>query len=160
MLGGAHGFGELARRRAHERDIGPAPDAVRRPALSLLAAVDLDGRVRTRRARAVAPRAGRVLVDPAVREDSLSANTQRERERVAVRVLRERYPKRSLDVNVEFYTAVLLDALGLARGAFSPVFAVGRVAGWLAHVDEERERGRLIRPDVRYVGAVPAEEAA
>jgi citrate synthase len=80
-------------------------------------------------------------------------------ERVAVRVLRERYPTRSLDVNVEFYTAVLLDALGFAREAFSPIFAVGRVAGWLAHVDEERERGRLIRPDVRYVGAVPAEAA-
>jgi citrate synthase len=81
-------------------------------------------------------------------------------ERVAVRVLAERYPARKLDTNVEFYTAVLLDALGFARAGFTPVFAVGRVAGWLAHVDEERERGRLIRPDVRYVGAIPTEEAA
>ena len=81
-------------------------------------------------------------------------------ERVAVRVLAERYPSRKLDTNVEFYTAVLLDALGFARELFTPLFAVGRVAGWLAHVDEERERGRLIRPDVRYVGAIPAEEAA
>jgi citrate synthase len=81
-------------------------------------------------------------------------------ERVAVRVLAERYPSRKLDTNVEFYTAVLLDALGFARAAFSPLFAVGRVAGWLAHVDEERERGRLIRPDVRYVGATPEEFAA
>lgn len=81
-------------------------------------------------------------------------------ERVAVRVLAERYPTRKLDTNVEFYTAVLLDALGFARAGFTPVFAVGRVAGWLAHVDEERERGRLIRPDVRYVGAIPTEEAA
>ncbi len=80
-------------------------------------------------------------------------------ERVAVRVLAERYPTRKLDTNVEFYTAVLLDALGFARELFTPVFAVGRVAGWLAHVDEERERGRLIRPDVRYVGALPAEAA-
>jgi citrate synthase len=81
-------------------------------------------------------------------------------ERVAVRVLAERYPARKLDTNVEFYTAVLLDALGFPREAFTPVFAVGRVAGWLAHVDEERERGRLIRPDVRYVGAIPTEAAA
>jgi citrate synthase len=81
-------------------------------------------------------------------------------ERVAVRVLAERYPARKLDTNVEFYTAVLLDALGFARAAFTPVFALGRVAGWLAHVDEEREHGRLIRPDVRYVGAIPREEAA
>jgi citrate synthase len=80
-------------------------------------------------------------------------------ERVAVRVLAERYPARKLDTNVEFYTAVLLDALGFARELFTPVFAVGRVAGWLAHVDEERERGRLIRPDVRYVGDLPAEAA-
>jgi citrate synthase len=76
-------------------------------------------------------------------------------ERVAVRVLAERYPERKLDTNVEFYTAVLLDALGFARELFTPVFAVGRVAGWLAHVDEERAHGRLIRPDVRYVGDVP-----
>ncbi|MEZ4215197.1 MAG: citrate/2-methylcitrate synthase [Myxococcota bacterium] len=80
-------------------------------------------------------------------------------ERVAVRVLRERYPARGLDANVEFYTAVLLDALGFPRDAFTAVFAAARVAGWLAHVDEERERGRLIRPDVRYVGSVPAEAA-
>jgi citrate synthase len=80
-------------------------------------------------------------------------------ERVAVGVLAERYPTRSLDTNVEFYTAVLLDALGLARELFTPVFAVARVAGWLAHFDEERERGRLIRPDVRYVGPLPAEAA-
>jgi len=81
-------------------------------------------------------------------------------ERVAVRVLAERYPSRKLDTNVEFYTAVLLDALGLARELFTPVFAVGRVAGWLAHFDEERAHGRLIRPEVRYVGAIPTEEAA
>jgi len=80
-------------------------------------------------------------------------------ERVAVRVLAERYPTRNLQTNVEFYTAVLLDALGFARELFTPVFAVARVAGWLAHFDEERERGRLIRPDVRYVGALPAEAA-
>jgi citrate synthase len=76
-----------------------------------------------------------------------------------VRVLAERYPARKLDTNVEFYTAVLLDALGLERALFTPVFAVGRVAGWLAHFDEERARGRLIRPDVRYVGAIPAAAA-
>ena len=80
-------------------------------------------------------------------------------EGVAVRVLAERYPARKLDTNVEFYTAVLLDALGFARALFTPVFALGRVAGWLAHFDEERESGRLIRPDVRYVGALPADAA-
>jgi citrate synthase len=69
--------------------------------------------------------------------------------------LRERYPDRALEANVEFYTAVLLDAVGLDRRLFTPVFAVARVAGWLAHVDEQRERGRIIRPRCRYVGPSP-----
>jgi len=76
-------------------------------------------------------------------------------EHAAEDVLRRRHPDRVLRVNVEFYTAVLLDAAGLPREAFSPLFACGRVAGWLAHVDEQRRTGRLIRPDSRYVGPRP-----
>ena len=53
----------------------------------------------------------------------------REVERAARELLRERHPGRSLDVNVEFYTAVLLDAVGLDRSAFTPTFATARVAG-------------------------------
>ncbi len=77
-------------------------------------------------------------------------------ERCARAVLKERHPARSLDTNVEFYTAVLLDAIGLPRTAFTATFAVGRTAGWAAHVDEQRRRGRLIRPGSRYVGPMPA----
>ena len=76
-------------------------------------------------------------------------------ERAAEDVLRARHPDRPLRANVEFYTAVLLDALGLPREAFSPLFACGRVVGWLAHVDEQRRTGRLIRPESRYVGPRP-----
>jgi citrate synthase len=76
-------------------------------------------------------------------------------ERAAEGVLRARHPDRPLRANVEFYTAVLLDALGLAREAFSPTFAVGRAAGWCAHVAEQRVVGRLIRPASRYVGPAP-----
>ncbi len=76
-------------------------------------------------------------------------------ERVATRVLAARYPDRSLQANVEFYTAVLLDALGLDRRFFTPAFAIGRVAGWCAHVAEQKASGRLIRPGSRYVGPVP-----
>jgi len=81
-------------------------------------------------------------------------------ERAAEDVLRRRHPDRPLRANVEFYTAVLLDALGLPREGFSPLFACGRVAGWLAHVDEQRRTGRLIRPESRYVGARPASQQA
>jgi citrate synthase len=76
-------------------------------------------------------------------------------ERVAEGALREKHPDRPLAANVEFYTAVLLDALGLDRREFSPTFAVGRAAGWTAHVEEQRAVGRLIRPASRYVGPVP-----
>jgi citrate synthase len=76
-------------------------------------------------------------------------------ERAAEGVLRERRPDRPLRANVEFYTAVLLDALGLERSAFTPTFAVGRVAGWCAHIEEQRATGRLIRPASRYVGPMP-----
>ncbi len=76
-------------------------------------------------------------------------------ERAAVEILRERHPNRPLDTNVEFYTAILLDAIGLPRGFFTPTFAVARVAGWLAHVTEQREGGRIIRPSCRYVGPDP-----
>jgi len=52
---------------------------------------------------------------------------------------------------VGFYTAVRLDTMGLPRTVFPPMFAVGRVAGWCAHVAEQRATGRLIRPESRYV---------
>jgi len=77
-------------------------------------------------------------------------------ETAAAKILRERRPDRPLAANVEFYTAVLLDAAGLPREQFAPTFAVGRSAGWCAHVLEQRRVGRLIRPASRYVGAMPA----
>lgn len=80
-------------------------------------------------------------------------------ERAAEDVLGRRYPDRPLRANVEFYTAVLLDAVGLDRGLFTPAFAIGRIAGWCAHVAEQRRTGRLIRPDSRYVGPRPTDGA-
>jgi citrate synthase len=77
-------------------------------------------------------------------------------ERAAERLLAARHPDRPLRANVEFYTAVLLDALGVPRSAFTLTFAVARVAGWCAHVAEQRADGRLIRPASRYVGPTPA----
>jgi citrate synthase len=77
-------------------------------------------------------------------------------ERAAVAALDAHRPERKLRSNVEFYTAVLLDVLGIPRALFTPVFAAGRSAGWLAHVAEERAQGRLIRPRQRYVGPLPA----
>src|SRR5436305_4013296 len=86
-------------------------------------------------------------------------------EATALRLLRERKPDRPLDTNVEFYTALLLHGLGFPTGPFTPIFAVGRVAGWTAHALEQLAAGRLIRPQSVYVGErdrrwVPVEERA
>jgi citrate synthase len=76
-------------------------------------------------------------------------------EDAAFGALRRRKPDRPLDVNVEFYTALLLEALGFPREAFTCVFAAGRVAGWIAHAAKQVGSGRLIRPQSRYVGPMP-----
>jgi citrate synthase len=65
-------------------------------------------------------------------------------------------PGRRIDTNVEFYTAVLLDALRIDRRLFTTIFAAGRVAGWTAHVFEQERANRLIRPQSKYVGPRPA----
>ncbi len=76
-------------------------------------------------------------------------------EAAALTILRKRKPGRPLDVNVEFYTALLLDALGFPREAFTGVFAIGRTVGWIAHAREQALNGRLIRPRSIYVGPLP-----
>jgi citrate synthase len=69
----------------------------------------------------------------------------------AGRRLAAKNPDRALPANVEFFTAVLLEAVGLLRTAFAAIFAAGRVAGWCAHVVEQRRTGRLIRPQSLFV---------
>jgi citrate synthase len=69
--------------------------------------------------------------------------------------LRREKPDRRLDTNVEFFTAILLDALGIPRQAFAPIFAVARSAGWTAHAREQQRTGRLIRPSSLYLGPKP-----
>lgn len=80
-------------------------------------------------------------------------------EAAALAILREHKPERSLETNVEFYTALLLEALDFPPSAFTCVFAMGRVAGWLAHAREQLAGGRLIRPASLYVGPVPRKAA-
>lgn len=80
-------------------------------------------------------------------------------EQAALAILRERKPNRPLETNVEFYTALLLEALGFPPEAFTCVFALGRTVGWLAHAREQIEGGRLIRPQSVYVGPRPREAA-
>lgn len=111
-------------------------------------------RVRDPRA-AVLEQAVEALVAGGVRSPRLAL--ARAVEAVAVQSLGARRPDRRMAANVEFYTAVVLDAVGLPASLFSATFAVARVAGWLAHIDEQRAGGRLIRPASHYVGPAPAD---
>jgi citrate synthase len=77
----------------------------------------------------------------------------RAHEATVLDVLARRKPGRGIATNVEFYTALVLHGLGLSTVWFTPTFALGRLAGWLGHIAEQRARGRLIRPESRYVGA-------
>jgi len=63
--------------------------------------------------------------------------------------------RKPLQPNVEINAALLLDAVGLPRDAFMPVFAVARCAGWLAHAMEQQRQGRLVRPSSAYIGPLP-----
>ena len=74
-------------------------------------------------------------------------------ETCALRLLQEYKPERSLQTNVEFYTALLLHGIGFPTSLFTPVFAVGRVAGWTAHCLEQIASNRLFRPQSQYIGA-------
>ncbi|HBY92492.1 MAG TPA: citrate synthase/methylcitrate synthase, partial [Chloroflexi bacterium] len=67
-------------------------------------------------------------------------------EREALRLLEEAKPGRRLYTNVEYYSAVVLDAVGLPGDFFTPTFAASRTAGWTAHVLEQMADNRLIRP--------------
>jgi citrate synthase len=76
----------------------------------------------------------------------------RQVEQAALRVLAEVKPGRNLRTNVEFYTALVLQAIGLEPAQFVAMFACGRVAGWCAHVIEQHEQDHLIRPQSEYTG--------
>jgi len=73
-------------------------------------------------------------------------------EQTILKVLDEVKPGRNLRTNVEFFTALVLQALGLEPRTFVATFACGRVAGWCAHVIEQHAEDHLIRPQSEYVG--------
>lgn len=54
--------------------------------------------------------------------------------------------------NVDFYSASVYYSLGIARDLFTPIFAVSRASGWIAHILEQYSNNRLIRPRADYVG--------
>jgi citrate synthase len=76
-------------------------------------------------------------------------------ETAALAELKARRPDRVLATNVEFWSAVVLDFADVPPNLFTPLFASARVAGWSAHILEQKREGRLIRPTAKYVGPGP-----
>lgn len=60
--------------------------------------------------------------------------------------------EKQLNPNVDFYSASTYYALGIPTDLFTPIFACSRISGWTAHVLEQYENNRLIRPRAEYVG--------
>jgi len=67
----------------------------------------------------------------------------------------EQYIKneKRLNANVDFYSASTYTTLGLDLDLFTPIFAVSRISGWTAHVIEQHDDNRLIRPRADYIGS-------
>ncbi|MGB0122076.1 MAG: citrate synthase [Silvibacterium sp.] len=60
--------------------------------------------------------------------------------------------EKKLNANVDFYSASTYTTLGIDIDLFTPIFAVSRIAGWAAHVIEQLDDNRLIRPRAEYIG--------
>ena len=73
-------------------------------------------------------------------------------EEAALAELERRHPERPLRTNVEYYSALVLDVAEIPPPLAPAMFACSRVAGWSAHILEQKRTGRLFRPSARYVG--------
>jgi citrate synthase len=106
--------------------------------------------------RAEDPRS-RILKRTAKELGSPHVEVAEELERAALAALQERHPERVLATNVEYYSAVVLDIAEIPPALAPAMFACSRVAGWSAHILEQKRTGRLFRPSAEYVG--PAERS-
>jgi len=104
--------------------------------------------------RAEDPRS-RILKRTAKELGSPYVEVAEELEGAALAALQKRSPDRVLATNVEYYSAVVLDIAEIPPPLAPAMFACSRVAGWSAHILEQKKTGRLFRPSARYVG--PAE---
>jgi citrate synthase len=107
---------------------------------------------RVRDPRADMLRAALQRLDPASKRLAYAKDVERR----ALAALQRLKPGRRLEANIEMDAALLLDAIGLPRDAFTPVFAVARAPAWIAHALEQQRTGRMIRPTSTYIGPAPA----
>jgi citrate synthase len=101
--------------------------------------------------RAEDPRA-RVLRRTAKELDAPRYEVAAALEKAALDELHARQPGRVLATNVEFWAAIILDFAEVPSHMFTSMFTCARTAGWAAHILEQKQTGRLVRPSARYVG--------
>jgi citrate synthase len=68
------------------------------------------------------------------------------------KVMADKYGQRGIWPNVDFFSGVVMASMGIEISMFTPIFAVGRSAGWVAHANEQRVDNRIYRPRFVYVG--------
>jgi citrate synthase len=76
-------------------------------------------------------------------------------EKAALKELHERHPERVLETNVEFWAAIVLDYAQVPANLFTSMFTCARLAGWSAHILEQKNTGKLVRPSATYIGKGP-----
>ena len=104
--------------------------------------------------RAEDPRS-RILKRTAKELGSPQVELAEELEGVALAALQKRHPERVLATNVEYYSAIVLDVAEIPPPLAPAMFACSRVAGWSAHILEQKRTGRLFRPSATYIGPAP-----
>ncbi|MNN02936.1 Citrate synthase 2 [compost metagenome] len=60
--------------------------------------------------------------------------------------------QKGLKPNVDFYSASVYTLLGIEKDLFTPIFAISRLSGWTAHIVEQLDNNRIIRPRAEYTG--------
>jgi citrate synthase len=104
--------------------------------------------------RAEDPRA-RLLRRTAEQLGSSRVEAAKALEEAALAALQKRHPERVLATNVEYWAAIVLDVADIPAKLTPAMFACARVAGWSAHILEQKRLARLIRPSARYTGPGP-----
>jgi len=94
----------------------------------------------------VLKRLAKEIVDPRLFELASTVETE------ARELLRKEHPERAIDTNVEFYSSLVLHAVGIPPELFTCTFASARSVGWTAHIIEQRQDNRLFRPEAEYRG--------